>query len=71
MENNRTAKKVYVGEYYGNHSVGRPWKKWIDTVTESLKEVWMSGKHGEWCMIRVYGGVCEGECMGCCQEMNT
>ena len=24
----------------------------------------MSGKQGEWCMIGVYGGVCEGECVG-------
>ena len=24
----------------------------------------MSGKQGEWCMIGVYGGVCEGEYMG-------
>ena len=27
----------------------------------------MSGKQGEWCMIIVYSGVCEEECMGRCQ----
>ena len=29
MENNRAAKKVYVGERAFRHSVGRPWKRWI------------------------------------------
>ena len=27
MKNDRTAKRVYVGE-----CVGKPWKRWIDTV---------------------------------------
>ena len=29
-----------LGEYAGSHSVGRPWKKWIDTVKECLKKKW-------------------------------
>ena len=29
---------VYVGECVGNHSVGRPWRKWTDTVKECLKQ---------------------------------
>ena len=54
MKNDRIAKRVYVGEGAGSRSVPR--KRWIDTVKECLrKEVWMSGKQGEWCMI-VYGG---------------
>ena len=41
------AKKVYVEECADSRSVGRPWKRWIDSVKESLgKEVWMSGKQG-------------------------
>ena len=48
---------VYVGE-----CGGRPRKRWIDTMKNSLKKkrVWMSGKLGEGCMA----WVCEGECMG-------
>ena len=38
MENDRIAKRVYVGELTGSHSVGRPWKRWIDTVKECLKK---------------------------------
>ena len=37
MERDRTAKKVYVGECAGTHSVDRPRKRWIDTVMEYLK----------------------------------
>ena len=38
MENDRIAKRVYVRECAGNRSVGRPWKRWIDTVKESLRK---------------------------------
>ena len=38
MESDRIAKRVYVGECDGSHPVGRPWKIWIDTVKECLKE---------------------------------
>ena len=31
MENNRKAKRVYVGECAGSRTVGRPRKRWIDT----------------------------------------
>ena len=56
MDNDRIAKGVYVGECAGSHSVGRPQKRWIDTMKDCLKkEIWMSGKEGEWCMIGVYG----------------
>ena len=34
MENDRIAKKVYVGDCAGSRSVGRPRRKWIDTVKE-------------------------------------
>ena len=38
MENDRIAKSVYVGECGGSCSVGRPWKRWIDTGKECLKK---------------------------------
>ena len=38
MENDRIAKRVYVGECAGSCSVGRPRKRWIDTVKECLKK---------------------------------
>ena len=31
-------KRVYVGECVGNRSVGRPRKRWIDTVKDYLKK---------------------------------
>ena len=37
MENNRAAKKVYVGERAFRHSVGRPWKRWIDIGRDCLR----------------------------------
>ena len=38
MERGITAKRVYVGEFAGNHSAGRPQKRWLDTVKECLKK---------------------------------
>ena len=32
MENDRFAKRVYVGECADSQSMGRPWKRWNDTV---------------------------------------
>ena len=41
-----------MGVCVGSFSEGRPRKRWIDTVKECLgKEVWMSGKQGEWSRI--------------------
>ena len=34
MENDRISKMVYVGEYAGSRSVGRPRKRWIDTIKD-------------------------------------
>ena len=43
-------------ECAGSHSVGRLRKRGIDTVKDGLKKrLWMSGKQGLWCMIRMYG----------------
>ena len=38
MENVRIAKRVYKRECAGSHSVGKPRKKWNDTVNECLKK---------------------------------
>ena len=53
----RIAKSTSVGESAGSCSVGRPRKRWIDTMKDYLrKEVWMSIKQEEWCRIGVNGG---------------
>ena len=56
MESDRIAKRLYVGEC----SEGQPRKEeGMDTVKDCLKkkrEVWLSGKQGEWCMIGVNCG---------------
>ena len=62
MENDRNAKRVYVGECAGRDSVGRPWKKWIDTVKDYLRE-----RNLEVRQARRMTRVCEEECMGCSQ----
>ena len=38
MENVRTAKRVYVGEWDDSRLLGRPRKRWIDTVKDCLKK---------------------------------
>ena len=38
MERDSIAKRVYVGECTGTLSVGRLWKRWIDTVKDCLKK---------------------------------
>ena len=34
----KITKSVYVGECAGSHSMGRPEKRWIDTMKECLKK---------------------------------
>ena len=38
MERDRIAKSAYVGECAGSRSLGRPRKRWTDTVKECLKK---------------------------------
>ena len=45
MKNDRIAKRLYEGECAGSRSMGRPRKKWIDTVKDYLKK---RGKQEEW-----------------------
>ena len=30
-------KRIYVGECAGSRSVGRPWKRWLESVKECLR----------------------------------
>ena len=39
IKNDRIAKRVYVGECAGCRSVGRPRKRWNDTVKDCLKKM--------------------------------
>ena len=38
MERDSITKRVCVGVCAGSHSVGKPWKRWTDTVKECLKK---------------------------------
>ena len=38
MENDKKARRVYVGECAGSRSMDMPPKRWIDTVKERLKK---------------------------------
>ena len=58
VERRGNDKGVHALECVGSHSIGRSRKRWIDIIKEwLLKEVWMSGKQGERCMIGVNGRV--------------
>ena len=37
VDRDRIANRVYVGECAGSHSVGRSWKRWIDTVKHCVR----------------------------------
>ena len=39
MRSDRIAKRAYVGECAGSHSVGRTRKRWIDSMNDCLKDV--------------------------------
>ena len=54
MGNGRIDHRVYMGECMGSHSVGRPRKRGIDSLSSAFK-VWMLYKQGERCMIGVNG----------------
>ena len=52
MENDSIAKRVYVGECAGSHSLVKPWKRWINTMKEYLRKRGMD----EWSRIGVNCG---------------
>ena len=54
MENDRFAKRVYVGECAGRNSVSRLWKIWIDTIKDCLRKRGLDvSKQGELCSTGV------------------
>ena len=56
MENDRILKRVCVTEWAGSRSVGRPRKRWIDTVKLCLKKRGFGVRQARVrCMIGVYG----------------
>ena len=38
MQNDRIARRVFIGEYAGSRSVGKLLKRWTDTVKDCLKK---------------------------------
>ena len=65
MEGNRIAKRVSVGDCTGNRSVGRPRKRWIDTVKDRLKKRGLAVRQARRMVqdMSEWRGF-EGECMG-------
>ena len=59
MENDRIAKRVYVGACVSSRSVGRLQKRWIDAVKYCLKKKSLDVRQA-----RRMARVCKGECMG-------
>ena len=54
--NDKIARRVYVGECAGIHSMGSPRRRWIDTVKDCLKERALDVRQARrWCLIGVYG----------------
>ena len=54
IERDRIAKRVYVGECASSCSVGKPRKRWIDTLKECQKENrygYQASKENEWSRI--------------------
>ena len=45
MERRMIAKRVYVGEFAGSRSAGRPRKRWLDTVKECLRKRGLDIRH--------------------------
>ena len=64
MENDKIAKRVYIGECAGSHSACQPRKEEVDCYREGLlkkreSERGLDIKQGEWRMIGVNdGGLC-------------
>ena len=71
MENNRIAKRVYLGKCAGSHLVGRSWK--IDTVKDCLKKRGTDVRHAR-IMVHdksVWRGFVRGNAWGIAREMNS
>ena len=71
MENNRIAKRGYVGECAGSRSFGSPRNRWMDTVKDYLKKRGLDVRQGRR-MVHdsSYSGVCEGNAWGVAGGIN-
>ena len=66
MDKDRIGKRIYIGEGVGSRSVGRPQKRWIDTVKECLKKRVLDVRQA-----RRMAEVCKRKCMGRSPGVNT
>ena len=64
MERDRIINRVYVGECANNCLLGRPRKRWNDTVNECLRKRVLDVKQGRKTVQVRSEWVCKGECMG-------
>ena len=56
---------MYESECAGSHSVGRPWKRWIDTVKGCLKKRGLDVRQARRKVRdRSVWSVCMGHCLG-------
>ena len=72
MERGMIAKRVYVGEFAGIRSAGRPRKRWNDTMKECLKKMWVDVKQARR-MVQDRNdrrGFLRGNAWGIAREMN-
>ena len=61
MENDKIAKRVYVGKCTDSHSVGRPQKRWIDIVKELFKKRGLDVRQAR---RMLHDMILDGECVG-------
>ena len=72
MENDRIAKRVYVWECAVSHSLGRPRKRWIETVKDCSKEKGLDIRQARRIMPdrSVWWGFVRGNACGIARRMN-
>ena len=73
MENDRIANRINVGVCAGSLSMGRPWKRWIDTMKDCLKKRDLDVKQARK-MVHdrsVWRGFVRGNAWGIAQRMNS
>ena len=71
MWNDTNAKKVYVVECMGSRLVGRPWKRWIDSVNYRLEKKGLNiGQARRMVYDRKMAEVWEGNAWGITHPMN-
>ena len=72
MENDRIAKRIYLGLYAGSCSVCRLWKRWIDSMKDCLKKRGLNVRQARR-MVHdrsIWQGFVKGKSWGIAQGMN-